>query len=63
MHESEGNIDLHSFISQYEIETIVKAKNEAEQENKEIGLKTIFEELNVEVPYWKIKMALYLDEI
>ncbi|GGE13043.1 DNA helicase RecQ [Psychroflexus salis] len=63
MHESEGNIDLHSFISQYEIKTIVKAKNEAEQENEEIGLKTIFEELNEEVPYWKIKMALYLDEV
>lgn len=63
VHENGENIDLFNLISQDEIDAIVKVKKEAEQEHEESGLKTIFEKLNEEIPYWKIKMALYLSEV
>ena len=62
MHQGGEEIDLHQLISQDEINSITKAKNEVEQENEEMGLKVIFEKLNEKVPYWKIKMGLYLND-
>ncbi len=62
MHQDEASIDLYKLITQNEIDRIVKAKHEVFQDEDEVGLKPIFEFFNEDVPYWKIKMALYLGD-
>lgn len=50
-------IDLYQFITSEEIENIKKAQSELTEAE---GLKTYFEYFEEKVPYWKIKMGLYL---
>ena len=56
-HESGADIDLSLFISSEEIQKIKKAKDELENPD---ALKPYFEYFKEKIPYWKIKMALYL---
>ena len=60
LHQSGKTINLYDFIGKGEIQQIVKAKDQIMPENE--ALKPIFEHFEEEVPYWKIKMALYLNE-
>ena len=57
MHESGTKIKLDQFITSAEIEKIQKAK--ATFQNPE-GLKVYFEHFEKKVPYWKIRLGLYL---
>lgn len=59
MHQDGKPINLLDFITEKEILLIKNAKNEL-QHNEE-SIKPIFEHLQEEVPYWKIKMGLYLE--
>lgn len=59
MHQDGKPINLFDFITEKEILLIKNAKNEL-QHNEE-SIKPIFEHLQEEVPYWKIKMGLYLE--
>ncbi|MBB6682102.1 DNA helicase RecQ [Aequorivita sp. 609] len=56
-HKSGADIDLSLFISSEEIQKIKKAKDELENPD---ALKPYFEYFKEKIPYWKIKMALYL---
>ncbi len=58
LHKKGHQINLSQYISQEEIGQIVKAKNEAIPHEE--ALKPIFEYLEEKVPYWKIKLALYI---
>ena len=60
MHQAGKPIDLLAFINKEEITLVNKAKEELQLEEE--SLKPIFEHLKEEVPYWKIRMALYLGE-
>jgi ATP-dependent DNA helicase RecQ len=57
MHEGGAEIDLLQFISSDEIKKILEA-------NDQLGnldtLKPYFEYFEEKIPYWKIKMGLYL---
>ena len=56
---SEGKpVNLNSFINQEDIDIVIKAKLTLNHQEKSI--KPLFEYLNEEVPYWKIRMGLYL---
>lgn len=57
MHEAGTEIDLFQFISSEEIQKIKKAK---ETLNNPDTLKPYFEYFEAEMPYWKLKMGLYL---
>jgi ATP-dependent DNA helicase RecQ len=57
LHELGNEIDLYLLISSEEIEKIQNARNELK--NPET-LKSYFEYFDEQIPYWKIKMALYL---
>lgn len=57
MHEVGAEIDLYQFISSEEIQRIKKAKETLEDPDT---LKPYFEYFESEMPYWKIKMGLYL---
>src|SRR5690554_1315111 len=57
MHEAGTDIDLHQFIFSEEIQKIKKAKEILENPD---ALKPYFEYFESEMPYWKIKMGLYL---
>lgn len=57
MHELGNEIDLYQLISSEEIETIQDAKDKVK--NPE-ALKAYFAYFEEKVPYWKIKMGLYL---
>jgi ATP-dependent DNA helicase RecQ len=61
LHQHGQDINLNAFISPQEIEKICNAKKEVAA--NEDALKPIFEFLEEKVPYWKIKMALYLDKL
>jgi len=52
-------IDLLSLIDKSEIAKIIIV---AKMQKEDSGLKVIFEALKEKVPYWKIKLALYLSE-
>jgi ATP-dependent DNA helicase RecQ len=58
LHEEGKPIPLNDFISQNELEVILNAKEVIGENEKSI--KPIFEHLKEEVPYWKIRMGLYL---
>ncbi len=51
------SIDLHQFISDQEIETIKRVRSELEEPE---GLRPYFDHFEEKMPYWKIKMGLYL---
>ncbi|HZW63615.1 MAG TPA: DNA helicase RecQ [Flavobacteriaceae bacterium] len=56
---SEGKpIPLNDYISPHEIEQILKAKESFDDSEKNI--KPIYELLDEKIPYWKIRMGLYL---
>jgi ATP-dependent DNA helicase RecQ len=58
MHTEGKPIDLFNFIHQDEITLVQKAKKELQHDEESI--KPIFEHLKEKVPYWKIRMGLYL---
>jgi ATP-dependent DNA helicase RecQ len=58
LHEEGKPINIEEYITKAEVEEIVKAKNEIAPD--EDTLKPIFEHFEEKVPYWKIKMGLYL---
>jgi ATP-dependent DNA helicase RecQ len=57
MHKAGRDIDLYQFISSEEIKQLKEAKNKLE--NPET-LKPYFEYFQGKIPYWKIKLGLYL---
>jgi ATP-dependent DNA helicase RecQ len=57
MHELGSEIDLLQFISSEEILKIKEAKNKLENPD---ALKPYFEYFEEKIPYWKIKLGLYL---
>src|SRR5690606_8340148 len=60
MHEEGKPIDLLDFINKDEIALVQKAKKELRHDEE--SLKPIFEHLQEQVPYWKIRMGLYLGD-
>jgi len=58
MHQEGKPINLFDFITQKEIVLIKNARNQLP--DSEENIKPIFEHLQEQVPYWKIKMGLYL---
>ena len=58
LHEEGKPIPLNDYITQNEVEVILDAKEVTGENDKSI--KPIFEYLKQEVPYWKIRMGLYL---
>lgn len=59
LHKAGKAIDLFKYITKEEVKTIAKAYDEVKPEND--ALRPVFEHLEEQVPYWKIKMALYLE--
>lgn len=59
MHQAGKPIDLLDFINKEEIMLVQKAKKELQHEEESI--KPIFEHLQEQVPYWKIRMGLYME--
>ena len=57
LHEEGMEIDFYQFISTHEVEQIKNAQKEVEDANSLKAFFTYFEE---QIPYWKIKMGLYL---
>lgn len=57
MHSQGEEIDLHELITKSDISKIEKAKNDLPEAE---GLKAYFEYFEEKVPYWKIKIGLYL---
>ncbi len=60
LHQSGQNINLYTFVTKDEVATIAKATESLAIENK--AMKPIFEHFDEKIPYWKIRMALYLKE-
>ncbi|WP_445159316.1 DNA helicase RecQ [Mesohalobacter salilacus] len=60
LHRSGKPIDLWQYIDKTEVENILKAKNELNLEEE--ALKPYYEYFEEKMPYWKIKMGLYLAE-
>jgi len=59
LHKAGKDIDLSKYINEAEIDVILNAIKEVNPEDN--ALKPVFEYLKEEVPYWKIRMALYLN--
>ena len=59
IHELGSEIDLHKLIPSEELEKIQNAREKVEQPE---ALRSYFEYFEEEIPYWKIKLALYLGE-
>jgi ATP-dependent DNA helicase RecQ len=57
MHSQGEEIDLHELVSTEELSKIEKAKTDLPEAE---GLKAYFEYFEEKVPYWKIKIGLYL---
>ncbi len=55
--EEGKSIDLYQFISDQDIENFKKAKSELEEPE---GLRPYFDYFEEKVPYWKIRMGLFL---
>ena len=62
MHQAGKPVELYDFITKEEVEKINKAKDEVPQDEENISLKPIFEYFEASIPYWKIRMGLYLGE-
>lgn len=60
MHQQGKPINLYDFITKEEVVNVIKAKKELD--HNEESMKPIFEHLKEEVPYWKIRMGLYIAE-
>ena len=60
MHQQGKPINLYDFINKEEVLNVMKAKNELD--HNEESVKPIFEHLKEEIPYWKIRMGLYIAE-
>jgi ATP-dependent DNA helicase RecQ len=60
LHESGRSISFDEYITKDEIEKIVSVKKEVTPD--EDALKPIFDHFEEKVPYWKIKMGMYLSE-
>jgi len=60
MHEAGENLDLEQFISSEEQAKILEAKNSFEEFE---GLKQLFTHFDEEIPYWKMRLALYLETV
>jgi ATP-dependent DNA helicase RecQ len=58
-HEEGKLVELEQFISSQDLRMIQKAKDELGEIE---GLKTMFLHFEEKVPYWKIKLALYLTQ-
>ncbi len=59
MAEEGKNIDLRKFVSDQEMKNIKRAQTELD---KPEGLRPYFDYFDEQMPYWKIKMGLYLAE-
>ena len=59
IHELGSEIDLHKLILSEELEKIQNAREKVE---KPEALRSYFEYFEEQIPYWKIKLALYLGE-
>ena len=59
MAEEGKNIDLRKFVSDQEIQNIKKAQTELDEPE---SLRPYFDYFEEQMPYWKIKMGLYLAE-
>lgn len=59
VHETGIEIDLHQLITPQEMEKVQNAREKVE--NPE-ALRSYFEYFEEQIPYWKIKLALYLGE-
>ncbi len=57
LHEEGMEVDFYQFIQPVEVEQINAASTEVEEPEK---LKSYFEYFKEEMPYWKIKLGLYL---
>jgi ATP-dependent DNA helicase RecQ len=57
MHAQDEEIDLHELVTKEELAQIEKAKQDLPDAE---GLKVFFEYFEEKVPYWKIKIGLYL---
>lgn len=57
LHEEGMEVDFHQFITPTEIEQIHKATSKLEDPEK---LKSYFDFFKEKIPYWKIKLGLYL---
>jgi len=60
MYQQGKPINLYDFINKEEVLNVMKAKNELD--HNEESVKPIFEHLKEEIPYWKIRMGLYIAE-
>ena len=60
VHEEGKPIDLYQFISEEEVRKIQVAKTELGDQVE--GVKSYFMYFEEQIPYWKIRMALYLLE-
>jgi len=58
LHQEGKPIDLHTYISEEEIRKVQKAKLDLNLEEK--SLRPYFEYFEEQLPYWKIRMGLYL---
>ena len=58
LHQDGKSIDLSDYITPKEIEDIVKAKKTIDDD--EDRLKPLFDHFEEKLPYWKLKMGLYL---
>jgi len=60
LHRAGKPIDLWQYIDKTEVESIIKAQSELNLEEE--ALKPYYEYFEEKMPYWKIKMGLYLSE-
>jgi len=60
LHQEGKPIDLHTYISEEEIRKVQKAKLDLNLEEK--SLRPYFEYFEEQLPYWKIRMGLYLGD-
>ena len=60
VHQVGVKIDLEQFMTTTEREKIIEAKNSLEDLE---GLKPLFKHFEEQVPYWKLRLALYLEAL
>lgn len=58
IHETDHKIDLQKLMTIEERRTIIEGKNNFEELG---GLKELFIYFKTQIPYWKLRLALYLD--
>ncbi len=60
LHDQGEEIDLNQFVAQKDLAALEKAKTEIDDP---AGLKVFYEHFEEKMPYWKIKLGLYLLDI